>query len=97
MLPDGRTQLAALSWKGMHAEATLSDRLPSAVEVRLQRLSIQRWIKAADADSHGAPGDVMSWRVLAPVLADVRATEMMSCLTAKSACCRRTAGERHWW
>ena len=55
VLPDGRTPLAALSWKGMHAEATLSDRLPMSAELRLQRLSIQRWLEAG-ADLQGASG-----------------------------------------
>jgi len=59
MLPDGRTPLATLSWKGLHVEVTLSDRLPLSAELRLQRLSILRWLEAG-VDSHGAPGIVLT-------------------------------------
>ena len=65
-LPDASTPLAALSWKGMHAEATLSDAVPISAELRLQRLSIQRGLELHD-DLQGAPGIVTSLRRWPPV------------------------------
>jgi len=89
MLPDGRTPLGALSWKGLHVEATLSDRLPMSAELRLQRLSVQRWLKAGD-ELQGAPGKLMlngSW----PPIFSCALWQHISCVTHrafKPCCCR---------
>jgi hypothetical protein len=46
--PVHRVPLAAFSWKGLHAEAAVSDRIPVSAELRLQNLSVQRWLLNAE-------------------------------------------------
>ena len=56
-----RAPLAALSWKGLRAEAAVSDKVIMSAELRLQNFSIQRRLVMAEPPAmHSAPAGIVT-------------------------------------